>query len=429
MRNIVVIVCLALICSACSQNKTDAGAVSPSALATAPGAPEADAQPAEAQPEPEVVEEPAAEPDIADDWPVQPLPSPLSELKSDYWASPADGYFPEPMLKNKKIPAQDWECSADQANEWLTCDYNGKQKPDAIEAAYRKQLEEGAFEEGGRGDFYKDLDGHHVRVARVNLEGFGDGGSRLTIAFGTTLDPNHYYAKMPDARMVYPLSGKLSASPSAVLEIAGNPDKITTYVYEQFNQFFLPNYEKRLESAGYKKDADHSVYIIKYEDGTFLSVAIEPNCYVWSIKEKFNRREQACVSMAKGRMRPVDPNDVIGLYKNLPDSSIPYPVDQFYQKAYKYTAREKAGDETVFTYMSMPKNIDYIKRLDDAGFKMTDYVESDGETAKSRKLVWTLEKPAADGQKLVVNVTAEDVPSSVSDHVYNRVTVRMSKRP
>lgn len=421
MRNLCLIICMACICSACSHAKTENGADVQHAQVEAQ-----DAQETEAQPAPEVAQAPAVEPEVVDDFPVSPLPKPLPELASDYWAAPVDGYFPSPTLKNKPIPVKDWECSA---TAWATCDYIGKAKPAAVEEAYRKQLEAAGFEEGGRGDFYKYFEGDHVRVARVKLEGFGDGGSRLAIAFGKNLDPDRRYDKMPDPRIAYPLNGKLGASPAAVLEIAGNPDKITTYVYEQFNQFFLPNYEKRLENAGYKKDADHSVYTIKYEDGTFLSVAIEPNCYIWSTQETMKRREQACVSMAKGRISSGDTNDVVGLYKNLPDSSIPYPVDRFYQKAYKYVTRENVGGETVFTYSRMPRDNDYIKRLEEAGFAAIDDVDNREEAANTSVTNRAFEKTAADGQKLIVKIKTESTESSVSKYVYDRVTVRMSKQP
>ena len=453
MRTIPLLIGATLIISSCSNPKTDTvqeGAASDS-VAIQPS-PDTAGNEGE-QPSKEENSTKSPEPD--ESWPApEPSPEP-PELKSDYWPAPADGYFPVPTYMGKAIPFNKFHCT--ESGEWLKCDLDTSvpavNAVDAYDALLKKNE---FFEEGGY--FFKKFSWNTVRVARAiaaypEEEGRENEKPHLQIMLGRSYDREGYYTNILDKRIPYPIA-HLGIKTDKTLEIESVPEKIMTYIYERkiitekdeiayekagfskeaidnmknyFIKDLIPNYEKRLQLAGFKKDTNYPVYVRKLEDGSFLSVAIEPECYIWNLNDKFERKnKQMCINMTKGRIKPVDPDDVAGFYHGLPDSTIPYPRDIYYHKAYKYISRVDDGNIITFNYKNFPKSMDYIQELKSANFIEASNEEITEGNRQIHKL--ELKKDMANGQKVTVEVSFESqTDSAYAKSVYNNVTIRMSK--
>ena len=423
------ILCFAALCASCSPAKTEKSESQAPAESQAGVALQAEADAAQATDAEESKAEAPAEPK-AESWPAPKTAPQLPELKSDYWPAPADGYFPVPLYKGKPVPLKKGTCSPDEDNTVLGCSFGGKYSE--LVDSYGKQLVDAGFEAIPESDLYvKRMEGEPVRTVSMVI---GDGD--LYMNLGSSVSGANFYSNRPDSRIPYPLKDKAQAIQYAdTFEIIGNGEPVRTYIFNAdfYNPaLFEDEYGKRLENSGFKKAESYPLYVSKAEDGTFLSVVIEPKCYTMTVVRRDN---ESCISMTKSRLAPVDAADPIGLYKNLPDSSIPYPNDG--SMALKYRLRSDDNGTVSFVYGNkeglnsdvINKDIAaaYEARLAEAGFKMDASEKSqnsdmDIETKKYIKL-------SGDGKSMTITIVYESLKDDkdTSGH-YKLMTIKMAKQ-
>ena len=260
------------------------------------------------------------------------------------------------------------------------------------------------------------------------------GGGDLNITLGAYIAGSTKYNN-PDDRFPYPLQyNSVAIEPADSIEITGNAAPIRTYIYNA--SFYKPplfqeDYAKRLEDSGFKKVDSYPLYISKAEDGTFLSVVIEPKCFTMTMD---TRKNEECISMSKSKLEPVDAADPLGLYKNLPDSSIPTPDDG--QMALKYRTRSEENGVLSFVYgkkdgpgfVVIHKDIAaaYESKLTNAGFKQANQETSQSSDMDIETKTYT--KSSDDGKTLTVTVIYESPKANKNpDGHYKLMTIKMGK--